>query len=115
VETVWFSIIYFFLVEYWIDNTRNFHTILRTEKDRGGLHYNMENGRSESTETPTITRIHTGRFASKVFNLILAYKNSKIFQMINRHQGLAIVLLVLWGMLIMGMFMWFVVSHALRQ
>ncbi len=50
------------------------------------------------------------KFATRVFNLILKYKDSGFFVWVNRHWVLSMVVVAMWGMVIVGMFLWFVVS-----
>jgi hypothetical protein len=53
------------------------------------------------------------RFSLKIINFIIRYKNSKAFEWIGNHQGLAMSFLVLWGILILIVFLWFIFSRFL--
>ncbi|MGQ9843485.1 MAG: hypothetical protein ACUVRK_07945 [Spirochaetota bacterium] len=48
----------------------------------------------------------------KVFTLIIQYKETSVFRWVYNHPGLAMGLVALWGILIVVMFMWFVISLA---
>lgn len=48
----------------------------------------------------------------KVFTIIIQYKETSIFKWVYNHPGIAMGLVALWGILIVGMFLWFVISLA---
>jgi len=48
----------------------------------------------------------------KVFTLIIQYKETFLFRWVYNHPGIAMGLVALWGILIVVMFMWFVISLA---
>lgn len=48
----------------------------------------------------------------KVFTLIIQYKETSVFRWVYNHPGLAMGLVALWGILIVVMFMWFIISLA---
>jgi hypothetical protein len=54
------------------------------------------------------------RTSSKIFNLILKYKDSKFFKWISEHHTLAIVLVAMWGLLIVIFTLWFIISNIMR-
>ncbi len=54
------------------------------------------------------------RLSTRVFNLILEYKESRLFQWVNRHYMLSMLLVALWGMVIIIMFLWFVIANVVK-
>ena len=48
----------------------------------------------------------------KVFTLIIQYKETSLFKWVYNHPGIAMGIVALWGILIVVMFMWFVISLA---
>lgn len=48
----------------------------------------------------------------KVFTIIIQYKETSLFKWVYNHPGIAMGLVALWGILIVVMFMWFVISLA---
>lgn len=54
------------------------------------------------------------RFSYKVINFILRYKDSRTFAWIGNHHDLAMLFLVLWGILILFIFLWFIFSRFLH-
>lgn len=65
-----------------------------------------KNGRSASA--PRRRPKGKGRSSSKVFNIILEYRESRLFQWIKRHPEISIGIVALWGMLIIVFFLWFI-------
>lgn len=56
-----------------------------------------------------------GSLSVKIFNLILRYKESKFFVWVNKNYVLSLVIVTMWGMLLVGAFLFFVIAHVLRQ
>lgn len=54
-------------------------------------------------------------FAMKVFGLILKYKESALFQWVNRNYVLSLVIVTVWGMLIVGIFLFMVIYNIMRH
>lgn len=54
------------------------------------------------------------RFSFKIINFILRYKDSKTFAWIGNHHDLAMLFLVLWGILILIIFLWYIFSRFLH-
>ncbi len=54
-------------------------------------------------------------FAMKVFGLILKYKESAVFQWVNRNYVLSLVIVTIWGMLIVGIFLFMVIYNIMRH
>lgn len=54
-------------------------------------------------------------FAMKVFGLILKYKESAVFQWVNKNYVLSLVIVTLWGMLIVGLFLFMVIYNITRN
>jgi hypothetical protein len=48
----------------------------------------------------------------KVFTVIIQYKETSLFRWIYNHPGIAMGAVALWGIIIIVMFMWFVISLA---
>ncbi len=48
----------------------------------------------------------------KVFTLIIQYKETALFKWVYDHPGIAMGIVALWGVCIIIMFMWFVISLA---
>ena len=46
--------------------------------------------------------------SSKIFNIILEYRESGLFQWIKRHPEISIGIVALWGMFIIVFFLWFI-------
>jgi hypothetical protein len=55
------------------------------------------------------------RVSTKVFRLLLEYRDSRFFQWVHRNYVLSMALVALWGMLIIGMFLWFVIANVVRN
>ena len=53
--------------------------------------------------------------SSKIFKLILKYKESKLFMWVNRNYVLSLVIVTVWGMVIVGAFLFFVIYTVLQQ
>ena len=51
------------------------------------------------------------RFSYKIINSIMKHKNKKIFEWISNHQNLSMFFVVLWGMLILVVFLWFIFTR----
>jgi hypothetical protein len=58
-------------------------------------------------------RIKSGKnsLSSNIFNLIMEYRDSKIYKWINLHPEVSIAIVGFWGMLIIIMFLWFVIAR----
>lgn len=56
-----------------------------------------------------------GSFSIKIFNLILRYKESKFFVWVHKNYVLSLVIVTMWGMLLVGAFLFFVIAQVLRQ
>jgi hypothetical protein len=52
---------------------------------------------------------------SRLFMLIMEYRESKFYQWIKKHPEVAIAIVGLWGMLILIMFLWFVITRVVQQ
>jgi hypothetical protein len=50
--------------------------------------------------------------STKIFNLIMEYRESRLFQWIKLHPEISIGIVALWGMLIIIFFLWFIFSMA---
>lgn len=48
--------------------------------------------------------------STKIFNLIMEYRESRLFQWIKLHPEISIGIVALWGMLIIIFFLWFIFS-----
>lgn len=48
----------------------------------------------------------------KIFTIIIQYKDTSLFKWVYNHPGIAMGIVALWGILIIIMFMWFVISIA---
>ena len=48
----------------------------------------------------------------KIFAIIIQYKETSLFKWVYNHPGIAMGIVALWGILIVIMFMWFVISIA---
>ncbi len=55
------------------------------------------------------------KVSTKVFKLILEHKNSKIFSWVSKNQSLALILVALWGLFIVVMFFWFILSNVIKN
>lgn len=53
-------------------------------------------------------------FNDKVFALIIQYKDTPAFKWVYNNPGLAMLIVGLWGVIIVAMFMWFVISLGVR-
>lgn len=56
-----------------------------------------------------------GSISIKIFNLILRFKESKLFQWVNRNYVLSLVIVTMWGMVLVGGFLFFVIYNVLQQ
>ncbi|MCX7678807.1 MAG: hypothetical protein N2316_06275 [Spirochaetes bacterium] len=61
-----------------------------------------------------IRRKEKKTFAMKVFELILRYKHSAIFQWVNRNYVLSLVIVTVWGMVIVGVFLFMLIYNILK-
>mgnify|MGYP001024865133 CR=1 FL=1 len=48
----------------------------------------------------------------RVFALIIQYKETALFKWVYNHPGIAMSIVALWGIVIIVMFMWFMISLA---
>ncbi|HPA73872.1 MAG: hypothetical protein KBA61_15485 [Spirochaetes bacterium] len=67
----------------------------------------MKKARAASRQPSTVS--------SKIFKLILKYKESKLFTWVNRNYVLSLVIVTVWGMVIVGAFLFFVIYTVLQQ
>jgi hypothetical protein len=51
------------------------------------------------------------RLSYKIINSIMKHKNKKMFEWISNHQNLSMSFIVLWGMLILIIFLWFIFTR----
>ncbi|HON77677.1 MAG TPA: hypothetical protein PK544_04245 [Spirochaetota bacterium] len=55
------------------------------------------------------------KLSTKIFRLLLEYRDSRLFQWVSKNHVLAMALVALWGMLIIGMFLWFVIANVVKN
>lgn len=55
------------------------------------------------------------RFSIKVFRFLLEYRDSALFQWVSRNHVLSMAIVALWGMFIIGMFLWFVIANVVKN
>jgi hypothetical protein len=70
-----------------------------------------EAGKTEIKNAPPkakAVRAYGGNMFDKVFNLLIDYKDSRLFKWISTHPEVSLVIVGLWGMLIIVFFLWFV-------
>ncbi len=53
--------------------------------------------------------------SSKVFNLILKYRETAVFRWVNKNHVLSLVIVTMWGMLIVGAFLFIVIYSVINQ
>lgn len=70
---------------------------------------------AQTARREALRRAEKKTFAMKVFGLILKYKDSAVFQWVNRHHVLSLALVAIWGMLIVGLFLFWVIYNIMRQ
>jgi len=80
----------------------------------------QSNGAAESGEKPEVQKTKPqlkkhGNASSKIFNLILRYRESALFRWVNKNYVLSLVIVTLWGMLIVGAFLFMVIYHVMQQ
>lgn len=71
-----------------------------------------KNGRS--TTPPRRRSSKKANASSRVFTIIMEYRESRLFQWIKLHPEISIGIVALWGMLIIVFFLWFIFSMAPR-
>jgi hypothetical protein len=49
------------------------------------------------------------KISNSVFSIIMEYRETRLYQWINRHPEISIALVGLWGMFIILLFLWFVI------
>lgn len=70
---------------------------------------------SQTQKNKTLRKSEKKTFAMKVFGLILKYKESAVFQWVNRNYVLSLVIVALWGVLIVGIFLFMVIYNIVRH
>lgn len=75
---------------------------------------------AESGEKPAVKKTRPGSkqhttVSGSIFKLILKYKESRFFQWVNRNYVLSLVIVTMWGMVIVGAFLFFVIYTVLQQ
>ncbi len=70
---------------------------------------------SQTQKNKTFRKAEKKTFAMKVFGLILKYKESAVFQWVNRNYVLSLVIVALWGVLIVGIFLFMVIYNIMRH
>jgi hypothetical protein len=53
--------------------------------------------------------------AAKMFNLIFQYRESKMFVWISNHHTFSLVMVAVWGLVILGFFLWFIFSNIIQN
>lgn len=53
-------------------------------------------------------------FSGKIFNIILEYRESKLFKWVSKNPEVAVVIVAIWGMAIIIFFLWFLFSRVAR-
>lgn len=48
--------------------------------------------------------VYNPAFSNSIFEFIIQYKDTKIFQWVHRHPRLSILIIVIWGIIILSMF-----------
>ncbi len=69
----------------------------------------------QSQRKATLRRSEKKTLAMKVFGLILKYKESALFQWVNRNYVLSLVIVTVWGMLIVGIFLFMVIYNIVKN
>ena len=78
------------------------------------------NSASETGEKPAAQKKQPalkshGSLSMKIFNLLLRYKESKFFLWVNKNYVLSLVIVSVWGMVMLGGFLFFVIYNVLQQ
>ncbi len=70
------------------------------------------NQKTSLNKAPSAGRIKPKKknFSSAIFNIIMEYRDSRVYQWVNRHPEVSIAIVGFWGMLIIIMFLYFVIS-----
>jgi hypothetical protein len=53
-------------------------------------------------------------FSAKIFNIIMEYRESKLFKWVSGHPEIAMILVAVWGMSIIIVFLWFLFTRVVR-
>ena len=84
----------------------------------------MQDTQDNQTNTPEAekpavkkrpVRIQHQTLSVKIFNLLLRLKDTKFFQWVNRNYVLSLVIVTVWGMVIVGTFLFYVIYVVLQQ
>jgi hypothetical protein len=61
-------------------------------------------------------RVRTNKktFATALFEIIMEYRDSKIYQWVKRHPEISLAVVGLWGMGIIVLFLWFVITRVVQ-
>ncbi len=84
----------------------------------------MQDTQDNSSNTPEAekpaakqrpVRIQKQTLSMNIFNLLLSLKDTRFFQWVNRNYVLSLVLVTVWGMVIVGTFLFYVIYVVLQQ
>ncbi len=53
-------------------------------------------------------------FSTALFEIIMEYKDSKLYQLVSRHPEISIAVVGVWGMGIIVLFLWFVFTRMVQ-
>lgn len=79
------------------------------------MEHTSTEGRDNQHPEKDKTFMDDNRIAFRFFRLILKYKDSGFFRWIHRHIKIALALVILWGLLIVAMTSWLIISRIPKQ
>ena len=86
--------------------------------------YRMQDTQENSANSPEVkkpvvqqrpVRQQQQTLSGKIFNLILRLKDTRFFQWVNKNYVLSLVIVSVWGMVIVGTFLFYVIYTVLQQ
>jgi len=60
---------------------------------------------------PKVKRDLENTISFRIVKAIMRFKDTRLFQWVRNHQGGAIGFIILWGIIIFVIFLWFILAH----